>query len=219
MWTSSGWSLDRNQWPPPTRPKGVACKFALPIFRVECFTDLLSVTHIVKNQFWRDEMKALVFGATTLVVLLSIPGAAAAQRVGGAAVDSSAEMSSAYEEGREAGVAAAEDISSLGWFAGGLLGGAVAGPVGAAVAVVYAERSDLPLTPPLPGDGDAFREGYSDALSERVRADRKKRAFIGGMIGSGIFVFALIQVLDVNGLGGGSGEDGGGGPVLLIQPG
>lgn len=120
--------------------------------------------------------------------------------------------SPAYQQGQEAGMAAAPGAGA-GWLARGLAGGLLAGPLGAGVAVGMASRSDVPLPAP-PADGApldlAYQDGYQQGFEQRVRANRKRMAFVGGMVGTGVFVFALIQALDIagSGEGGGTGNPG-----------
>lgn len=112
--------------------------------------------------------------------------------------------------GRETGGAG----STAGWFARGLFGGAVAGPIGAALAVKLAGSSsgDPRIEPPAgsPADPD-FRRGFEAGVQGAIRRQRKKMAFVGGMVGTGVFLAAVVQVVN---LVGGTSDNGGnpGGP-------
>jgi hypothetical protein len=107
--------------------------------------------------------------------------------------------------GEEAGEAAARQAATGGWLVRGLVGGALAGPVGAAIAVGSAGRSG-PRDPALQAQAGAdpgFREGFEEAYLAHVRQERRKRAFIGGMLGTGVFLTAVIATVDIASRGGG----------------
>ncbi|HEV2130181.1 MAG TPA: hypothetical protein VGR27_03735 [Longimicrobiaceae bacterium] len=119
-----------------------------------------------------------------------------------------ASISPAFLHGEEAGSAAARSVPTTSWLTRGFLGGALAGPVGAAVAVALAGKSGIRAPAALAGEasGDtAFRRGFEEGFAMQVRHERKKKAFVGGMIGTGIFITALIYTLDIAGSGSGSG--------------
>jgi len=130
-------------------------------------------------------------------------------------------VSEAFTEGQVAGGEAAAAVPTNGWILRGMLGGAVAGPIGAAIAVGLAGGSGVD-TPALTGTsgGEDYRMGYEDAFAARVREQRKKKAFIGGMVGSGIFIAGLIMIADLaqGGKGGGVTDPPSGGGEFVIVP-
>lgn len=81
---------------------------------------------------------------------------------------------------------------SWGWTARGLVGGALAGPIGTAVAFAMAGGSRVDL----PEDASA---AYREEMAERIRNRRREAAFVGGMIGTGIFAFVLLRLVDFSG--------------------
>ncbi len=113
-------------------------------------------------------------------------------------------------EGRTAGIAAAGNLNA-GWGLRGLLGGTLAGPVGLGLAVHYAGRSGID-PPPSPTPADAlFTKGFREGFETRMRASRRKSAFVGGMVGTAIFTAALIYFVDISGSGSGTPGNGGNG--------
>lgn len=100
-----------------------------------------------------------------------------------------------FLEGRLAGEQAAG--WSWSWFRRGLLGGTVAGPIGTAVAVIGAGRSQPDLITP-DGADPRFAEGYREGLAERTVARRREAAMAGGLVGTGVFLYALVRLLDLD---------------------
>lgn len=148
-------------------------------------------------------------GPWTVKLRDATPGAAAATPPAGAAASPS------LAEGRAAGIAAA-GRGSTAWGMRGLLGGTLAGPVGLGIAVHYAGRSDVQAPPP-PAAADAlFIQGFREGFETRARVNRRKSAFVGGMVGTAIFTTALIYLMDISGNGGGTRDPGGGDPNLGI---
>ncbi|HEX6939852.1 MAG TPA: hypothetical protein VF158_10610 [Longimicrobiales bacterium] len=122
-------------------------------------------------------------------------------------------------DARLAGEAAAGGWS-WGWFARGLAGGALAGPIGAGFVVHRAGRSEIP-PPPDPAAGpDAasprYIVDYRNAYANRLVARRRTAAFAGGIIGSAAFLVTLLQWIDVSGDGGASGSPPGPEPQLSL---
>ncbi len=108
-----------------------------------------------------------------------------------------------------------------GWFARGLLGGVVGGPIGTAVAVNFAGRSDATIPPPMRGDNANadYTLGYQAGYTDRLHQRRKKSALAGGIVGSAVFLGVLVYALDIVGAGDGSRtgtQPPPGGQVILI---
>lgn len=133
--------------------------------------------------------------------------------------DSLAVLSPA-ERGRRAGVQAGQRAQpwSWKWFSRGLAGGTVAGPIGAGIATAAAGHGTMPDAPAVPEDRDpALGEGYRTGYASGIRNERREAALVGGLLGTGIFTFALLHVLNV--VGGGAGtDDGGGQTTYLVVP-
>lgn len=123
--------------------------------------------------------------------------------------------SAGMTEGVAAGRAAAGGLDGK-WVLGGLLAGGVAGPVGLGLAVHRAGSRATPAPPSPPRAELDFAEGFRRGFEERVRTNRRKSAFIGGMVGTAAFTAILIHILDISGSGSGSNDPGGGGPQLQI---
>lgn len=85
-----------------------------------------------------------------------------------------------------------------GWTLRGLIGGALAGPVGTGVAFYMAGNSDVAA--PAVGAGTAPAD-IDAAYVERIRSRRKEAAFVGGLVGTVAFLYAALVVLDIDGSG------------------
>jgi len=124
---------------------------------------------------------------------------------GGLAPDESPD----FREGAEAGAQAGRGGGEGRWFAAGLLGGALTGPLGAGVATAVAGRSAVTEWPDPPrSDNASYRQGFESAYEAQVRTARRRKALVGGMVGSAVFVAAVIAVIEVSKRGGaGDGTD------------
>lgn len=114
---------------------------------------------------------------------------------------------------------AARQVPTNAWLARGFVGGALAGPIGAAIAVGFADRSRVPSPAMAVHGGPEQDPGFDEAFAARVRESRKKKAFIGGMVGSGVFLAGMVWVIQIaqGGSGGGaSTPDGGGGQFVVV---
>lgn len=119
-------------------------------------------------------------------------------------------------QGRAAGMAAAGRGSGA-WGLRGLLGGTLAGPVGLGLAVHYAGKSGITPPAPPPAADALFTQGFREGFETRARANRRKSAFVGGMVGTAIFTTALIYLMDISGSGTGTGTDGGGPQLGIVR--
>jgi len=109
--------------------------------------------------------------------------------------------------GREAGEDLAGGTSTGRWFGAGLAGGTLAGPIGAGVVAALAGRSaisDWPLPPA--GESASFRQAFEEGYEVRVRERRRRTAIVGGLVGSAVFVGALIAAIEIAGEGGDPGD-------------
>jgi hypothetical protein len=122
--------------------------------------------------------------------------------------------SDAWRDGAVAGERAARSRSSTKWMLGGFAGGAVAGPIGAGVVFLTANRHESSLSPELmqslAGRDPMYVQAFSEAYLARRRSSRKAAAVIGGTVGTIVFTFAVIQIARWNDQGGGGGGGGGG---------
>lgn len=124
-----------------------------------------------------------------------------------------------FADARLAGEAAAGGWS-WGWFARGFAGGALAGPIGAGYVVHRAGLSEIPPPPDPPmGTGAADPQyiiDYRNAYANRLVGRRRTAAFAGGIIGSAVFVAALLQSIDLSGDSSVSGSPPAPGPQLSL---
>lgn len=87
-----------------------------------------------------------------------------------------------------------------GWSLRGFLGGLLAGPIGVGIAFRMASNSEVPT---LAFAGAAEGDDGFDAAAyvERVIDRRKEATFAGGLVGTGVFLYALLVVLDIDNSG------------------
>lgn len=113
------------------------------------------------------------------------------------------------ERAHREGVAAGNETHPWGWFGRGFLGGIFGGPIGTVVA--YRKAGQHEITPLLPADlnftdrhNQLYFESYTAGFGDRVRARRKGYALIGGVLGTGVLTYALLQLFDIGGKAGGT---------------
>lgn len=141
------------------------------------------------------------------------PALALAQDPAAAGAEPARQLSPA-ERGRYDGMLAARGVATAGWMATGLLGGMVAGPIGAGINFAVASARSAPAPPesllaasPSSGSG-AYREAFTEAYRARIRSNRRSASIVGGVTGSVVFAFVLLQLANWDA---GSGSAGGGG--------
>lgn len=87
-----------------------------------------------------------------------------------------------------AGRAVANEQRTIRWFAAGVGGGFILGPVGAGLAVGVAETRRTPLPPHqeswLAAADQVYSEVFARAYRERLRARRRRSAIVGGALGT-----------------------------------
>lgn len=120
----------------------------------------------------------------------------------------------------KAAAAAAREVPTNGWIGRGFIGGVLGGPVGAAIVVGIADRSGVPGASAGVDGGTDPGPGFDAAFAARVRESRKRKAFLGGMLGSGVFLAGLVWAIQIaqGGEGGGAGTPDGGGGQFVIVP-
>ena len=96
----------------------------------------------------------------------------------------------------QAGRSFANAQGTFGWFAAGVGGGFVLGPVGAGLAVGVAEARRTPLPPHeqwrLAAADHVYSQVFARAYRERLQARRRRSAIIGGALGTvalGVLIF------------------------------
>jgi hypothetical protein len=88
-----------------------------------------------------------------------------------------------------------------GWLGRGFVGGLIAGPVGMAYVVsragstAAADADAAAAGQSLGSDGLAF---YRQAFAAKLRTRRATSAFLGGAVGTGILVLAIVQVVNLS---------------------
>lgn len=144
--------------------------------------------------------------ALTAILLATAAHAGESQTPPGSAP---AESARDEAQARLEGAAAADRVHPWGWFGRGLLGGALGGPIGTAIA--YRKADQNPLQPlaaedvvSAPGPTPLYLEHYRAGFESRLRSRRKGYALIGGAIGTGVLAFTLLQLFDVGDRGRGT---------------
>lgn len=124
--------------------------------------------------------------------------------------------------GQVEGENAARGAWSWGWFARGFAAGAIAAPVGAAVAASLAGKGRVMLPAEqhtaLATREPLYAQGFEQGFVARIREQRRKSAIVGGMLGTGVFVFWLLQVTGIGGDEGSGEPPPPSPPVVVIQP-
>ena len=115
--------------------------------------------------------------------------------------------------GRDAGRAAADGFSG-GWFARGLVCGLIGGPFGTGVAFAIAGRGE-PQIPAaraaeMEGRSPLYSRAFTEAYQEQRRIKKQESAFVGGMLGTVVWTWAILRAADL--IGGGEFEGDPGGP-------
>jgi hypothetical protein len=128
----------------------------------------------------------------------------------------------ATSRGREDGAAAGDRAGAAGWLGRGFLGGLVAGPIGLGFVASRADgasRRDADAAS-FAGNGEdlAYAAAYRLALRDRLRSKYKRNAVIGGIVGTGVFVYALTRVIHLKSGGSSDGIPGDGGTPMIVVP-
>ena len=109
--------------------------------------------------------------------------------------------SPAAARGRAEGAAAAAQSGSMGWLVRGLVGGTLLGPIGTGLAVSFAGKSAAESAQAAadarPTQDLAWSAVWRQAYAEGVRGRRQRAALIGGAVGTAVFVFALVQIVEI----------------------
>ncbi len=118
----------------------------------------------------------------------------------------------------KAAASAAREVRTRSWLARGFVGGVLGGPIGAAVVVGFADRSGVPSASTIVDGGPETDPGFDAAFTRLVRDSRKQKAFIGGMLGSAVFLGGLVWAIQIAGGGDGAAgvPDPGSGEFVII---
>lgn len=110
-------------------------------------------------------------------------------------------------EGRQAGHAAANTLSAS-WFAKGLIGGLIGGPIGTGIVFSMAGKGpvELPSTSAqrLEAHSPLYSQAFVEAYEEQRRMKRRESSFVGGMLGTVVWTWAILRTADL--VGGASQE-------------
>jgi hypothetical protein len=124
--------------------------------------------------------------------------------------------------GREAGIADGDRTGTLGWLGRGFASGLIAGPIGIGFMVSRADDASQRDADAADAGGPdaelAYVAAYRQAFRDRLRSRRKRNAVIGGLVGTGVLVYALTRVIDLKRGGNNDGPIGDGGVPLIVVP-
>lgn len=134
--------------------------------------------------------------------------------------EGAAAIDSVQLRGRDDGHEAAGQPGTTGWLAQGFVGGVLLGPIGTAIAVTRAgssarstaQEAASTLSLGEPGYAASYREAYADRLSTR----RQRSALIGGVLGSVVLGYVLLQALDLGAAGEGVEPPDDNPPALVV---
>lgn len=144
-------------------------------------------------------------------------------RTGETALDAASDPTadSAMAAGRTAGRAAAGRPGTGGWFAKGLLGGLLLGPVGTAIVASSADRgADQAATAAadaLAPDRMDYTVGYREGFADRLRQRRLRASLTGGIIGTAVLATVIISAITLRQGAQVNGGNGGDPPLPLIS--
>lgn len=124
---------------------------------------------------------ALLFGASSL---LRAQATGPSTGTGGTAEE--------MARGRLDGQVAAQNVGSGGWFIGGVATGALTGLIGTAVIWVAAGSSDVSVPADrrlqIINQNSIYQQSFESGFGERLKAQRKRSALRGGLLGTAAFV-------------------------------
>lgn len=123
--------------------------------------------------------------------------------------------------GHAAGDSAASATPQMGWFARGLVAGAIAGPFGGWWTVNRAGRPTPDEIPSYgaPDENDpSFTRGYAEGYRTSERSKRREFAFAGSMVGTAVLAVVMVKAMHSRDKVGGDGTLGDGGPNLMRIP-
>lgn len=128
-----------------------------------------------------------------------------------------------YTSGATHGDSSAARRTEFHWFGKGFIAGALTGPIGTWWAVKRAARSEAEPSNDgvqLASSDPAYRQGFQQGYTRRLRTERKEYAFMGGALGTAVLTFAIIRIATMQDDASSSGDPGGGGPqfILLALP-
>lgn len=127
-------------------------------------------------------------------------------------------------QGRMDGEDAAAAASPAAWLGKGLGAGLLLGPIGTFLIVDRANRSDVSPGPRfddrLAAADPAYREAFTEAFTDRQRGSRRAAALVGGLTGTAILGFVILQltVWDESGSSTGGGNGNGGTTTTDTRP-
>ena len=103
-----------------------------------------------------------------------------------------------FTAGSSQGDTAAAHAAAFGWFGRGVVAGGLAGPLGSWLVVSRAGRSGVSIPEQqraaLSQREPEFASGYQAGFERRLRSERKEYAFVGSVLGTAAFAFAILRL-------------------------
>jgi hypothetical protein len=129
-----------------------------------------------------------------LVLIGGLTPCAHAQSQSGAQTTSS----SSFAAGQAQGDTTAAHTAAFSWFGRGVVAGTLAGPLGSWLVVSKAGQSGVSI-PQGQRDAISQREpeyvsGFEEGFQRRLRSERREYAFVGSVLGTAAFAFAILRL-------------------------
>jgi hypothetical protein len=103
-----------------------------------------------------------------------------------------------FTAGSSQGDTAASHTAAFGWFGRGVVAGGLAGPLGSWLVVSRAGRSSVSIPEErraaLSQREPEFASGYQAGFERRLRSERREYAFMGSLLGTAAFAFAILRL-------------------------
>jgi len=110
-------------------------------------------------------------------------------------------MDDEYQRGRLEGESWANaNYNSEGWFAAGLGGGFLLGPIGAGVAIGLSQSGTVDYPPGLlkhtSDKSNEFSMGFIQGYEKRVKRKKLNQSIIGGVVGTVVAAIVVVELSD-----------------------
>ena len=110
-------------------------------------------------------------------------------------------MDDEYQRGKLEGERWANDnYNSEGWFAAGLGGGLLLGPIGAGIAIGVSQKGEVYASPDVLENtidkSNEFRMGFIHGYENRANSKKLNQSILGGVIGTVVAVLIVVKLTE-----------------------